>query len=181
MKSVIPKQWILWRWVHVKHSNNTKRTLFEKQYIIMYISCAHHLDINVVLSALTVSVPLPWASYQIRKFVELRMRWECRERFPRLHGLAIPTCMSESLTGGVLWIRWRENDPDIPGACANRCFTHLYFLYTLQWRHNRRDSVSNHQFHGLFRRREKYIKAPRRWPLCGRFTGDRWFPRTNGQ
>ena len=24
-------------------------------------------------------------------------------------------------------------------------------------------------------------KAPRRWPLCGEFTGDRWIPRTNGQ
>ena len=25
------------------------------------------------------------------------------------------------------------------------------------------------------------IKAPRHWPLCGKFTGDRWIPRTNGQ
>ena len=25
------------------------------------------------------------------------------------------------------------------------------------------------------------IKAPRQWPLCGEFTGDRWIPRTNGQ
>ena len=25
------------------------------------------------------------------------------------------------------------------------------------------------------------IKAPRHWPLCGEFTGDRWIPRTNGQ
>ena len=23
--------------------------------------------------------------------------------------------------------------------------------------------------------------APRHWPLCGEFTGDRWMPRTNGQ
>ena len=27
----------------------------------------------------------------------------------------------------------------------------------------------------------KNIKAPRKWPLCGEFTGDRWIPRTNGQ
>ena len=34
----------------------------------------------------------------------------------------------------------------------------------------------------LFRRRFKEnIKAPRRWPLCEEFTGDRWIPRTNGQ
>ena len=28
---------------------------------------------------------------------------------------------------------------------------------------------------------QENIKAPRRWPLCGEFTGDRWIPRTNGQ
>ena len=25
------------------------------------------------------------------------------------------------------------------------------------------------------------IKDPRHWPLCGKFTGDRWIPRTKGQ
>ena len=41
------------------------------------------------------------------------------------------------------------------------------------------DGVSNHQPHDcllkrLFRRRsKKKIKAPRHWPLCGEFTGDR--------
>ena len=25
------------------------------------------------------------------------------------------------------------------------------------------------------------MKAPRHWPLCGEFTGDRWIPRTKGQ
>ena len=28
---------------------------------------------------------------------------------------------------------------------------------------------------------KEYIKAPRHWPLCGEFTGDRWILRTNGQ
>ena len=36
-----------------------------------------------------------WASYQIRKIAGLRMHRECRERFPRHHGLAIPTCITE--------------------------------------------------------------------------------------
>ena len=59
--------------------------------------------------------------------------------------------------------------------------------YTLWWRHNGHDDVSNHQPHhclpnGLFgRRSKKNVKAPRHWPLCGEFTGDRWIPRTNGQ
>ena len=25
------------------------------------------------------------------------------------------------------------------------------------------------------------VKDPRHWPLCGKFTGDRWIRRTNGQ
>ena len=28
------------------------------------------------------------------------------------------------------------------------------------------------------RRIKEYTKAPRHWPLCGEFTGDRWIPRT---
>ena len=28
---------------------------------------------------------------------------------------------------------------------------------------------------------KKKIKAPRHWPLCEEFTGDRWIPRTKGQ
>ena len=28
---------------------------------------------------------------------------------------------------------------------------------------------------------QKNIKAPRHWPLCGEFTGDRWIPHTNVQ
>ena len=48
--------------------------------------------------------------------------------------------------------------------------------WTLQWRHNERDDVSNHQpgdcfLNRLFRRRSKkildYIKAPRHWSLWG--------------
>ena len=45
------------------------------------------------------------------------------------------------------------------------------------------DSVSNHQPHQPFIQTQikENIKAPRHWPLCGEFTGDRWIPRTNGQ
>ena len=67
----------------------------------------------------------------------LRMRRECRERFPRHrfqrkpqvsdpdmhHGTCVthvPWCMSGSLTRGG-----GENVPGIPGACANLNFTHL--------------------------------------------------------
>ena len=59
-------------------------------------------------------------------------------------------------------------------------------LRALGWRHNGHDCVSNHQPHDcllnrLFGRRSHKLKAPRHWPLCGEFTGDRWIHRTNGQ
>ena len=55
------------------------------------------------------------------------------------------------------------------------------------WRHNDRDGVSNHQPHDcllnwLFKRRSKKTSKLRVTGLCaGKFTGDRWLPRTNGQ
>ena len=57
----------------------------------------------------------------------------------------------------------------------------------LQWRHNERDGVSNHQPHDclldrLFKSHVKEnIKAPRHWLLCEEFIEHRWIPSTNGQ
>ena len=57
-------------------------------------------------------------------------------------------------------------------------------LPTLQWRHNERDGVSNHQpqdclLNRLFKGQIKEnIKAPRHRPLCGEYTGDQWISRT---
>ena len=59
--------------------------------------------------------------------------------------------------------------------------------YSLRWRHNGRDGVSNHQPHVCYLNRlfkaqiKEHIKAPRHWPSCGKFVGDQWIPRTNGQ
>ena len=54
-----------------------------------------------------------------------------------------------------------------------------YALNPLQWRHNERDSVSNHQLHDclsncLFRQRSKKTSKLRVTGLC--VTGDRWIP-----
>ena len=56
------------------------------------------------------------------------------------------------------------------------------------WRHNERDSVSNHRrvdclLNRLSRRRSKKISKLRvtAWPLWGEFTGDRWITGTKGQ
>ena len=48
--------------------------------------------------------------------------------------------------------------------------------YSLQWRHNGRAGISNHQPNDCLLNRysgmnKKNIKAPRHWPLCGEFTG----------
>ena len=57
----------------------------------------------------------------------------------------------------------------------------------LQWRHNERVGVSNHQPQDCLPNRlfkaqiKENTKAPRHWPLCGEFTGDRWIPRMKGQ
>ena len=60
-------------------------------------------------------------------------------------------------------------------------FTIQEMSKSLQGRHNERDDVSNHRRldclpNRFFRRRSKSenINAPRHWPLCEDFTGDRW-------
>ena len=67
----------------------------------------------------------------------LRMRRECRERFPRHYGLAIPTCITarawrtcrdayrDRLPAVSFEVRGGENVPGIPGACATHNFTYL--------------------------------------------------------
>ena len=70
---------------------------------------------------------------------------------------------------------------------AYRRYTYQQFSIPLQWRHNGRNSVSNHQPRDCLLNRlikahiKENIKAPRHWPLYGEFTGDRWIPRTKGQ
>ena len=54
--------------------------------------------------------------------------------------------------------------------------------YSLQWRHNERHFVSDHQLHDSLLNRffqtqiNENIKALRHWPLCGKFTGTGEFP-----
>ena len=67
-------------------------------------------------------------------------------------------------------------------------YSKVVFSYQpLQWRHNERDGISNHERHDcLFNRLfeaqiKENIKAPRHWPLWEEFTGYQWIPRTKGQ
>ena len=58
--------------------------------------------------------------------------------------------------------------------------TELYDDVTVQWCHNERDDISNHQPQDclLQAQIEENIKAPHHWPLWGEFIGDRWIPHT---
>ena len=51
---------------------------------------------------------------------------------------------------------------------------------TLQWTSRRLKSTASRLFIQPFVRRKpnKNIKAPRHWPMWGKFTGDRWISRT---
>ena len=71
------------------------------------------------------------------------------------------------------WQHWSDADP---------------VLTPLQWCHNELDDTSNHRRHDVMftqpfvrAQTKENIKAPRHWPLCWEFTGDRWIPRTEGQ
>ena len=64
-----------------------------------------------------------------------------------------PIPQPKVITMTSYWVRWGFKSP------ASRLFTQS-FIHT-QIKEN--------------------VKAPRYWPLCGEFTGDRWIPRTNGQ
>ena len=54
------------------------------------------------------------------------MRRECRERFPRYRGLAIPAGITARAWLAVSFeVSGEENVPGIPGACATHNFTYL--------------------------------------------------------
>ena len=59
----------------------------------------------------------------------------------------------------------------------------LHITLTSQWTRYRLKSPASPLFTQPFIRAQikENIKAPRHWPLCVEFTGDRWIPRTNGQ
>ena len=61
--------------------------------------------------------------------------------------------------------------PNCPGDIQGRLATYLRFTFTLHWRHNERNGVSNHRrldclLSLLFRRRSKKTSKPRVTALC---------------
>ena len=100
------------------------------------------------------------ASIEYTAFVTWRMTWINYLMFVKKES---PTINGEVRRTLPIWIsnirRWHK--------------------VTLQWRHNERNCVSNHQPHDcllnrLFRRRSKKNQSPASLALLGEFTGDRW-------
>ena len=62
-------------------------------------------------------------------------------------------------------------------------FRSWYITLTSLWARLRLKSPASRLFTQAFIQAQikENIKAPRHWPLCGEFRGDRWIPRTNGQ
>ena len=104
-------------------------------------------------------VPRKWPEY-----------FECGQKAHRILGLQLEYTSNARITVRIHFIRSVH-----------------YLQCTLQWRHNERDSVPNHQPHDCLRNSlfktqiKENIKAPRHWPLWGELTGDRWIPRTKDQ
>ena len=111
------------------------------------------------------------------------------------HGHAF---LNTSLLCGESWLFvWTNNETnkrfgdDLIHVRQDAHVTSLqWFNIALQWRHNGRDNVSNHQPHDcilnrLFRRRSKKTSKLRVTGLCAGNSpetgGPRWIPRTNGQ
>ena len=85
-----------------------------------------------------------------------------------------------------LWPCWEEWNYSYLLPLSHREIL-TYLLGTLQWRHNGRDNVSNHQPHDVFFS-TVYSDTDKRKHQCSAslafvrgFHRDRWIPRTNGQ
>ena len=107
------------------------------------------------------------------------LRWESQQE--RRQSFLLYNTVQYIRKRSSLWLR-----------CAYRVFASRYELITSNWQYItvaslwsrwRLKSPASPLFTQLFIRVQikESIKAPRHWPLCGEFTGDRWIPGTKGQ
>ena len=137
-----------WKYInfYIKYANNffvihlavITLVAMSPERVYVYRSLVNHMKTTQIVNRLHSS----WEALFMgllpnKRNYGLRMRRECRERFPRHrlqrkppvsdpdmhHGTFVthvPWCMSESLTH-----TGEENVPGIPGACATRNFAYL--------------------------------------------------------
>ena len=98
--------------------------------------------------------------YQNRYFV-------CQGKFYR------PLPSSKHSNRKSVWFELVQKWPDLGKRNVSETLKLRRNSHVLEWRHNERDGVSNHQLHdcllnSLFKTQIKAsTKAPRHWPLCG--------------
>ena len=94
--------------------------------------------------------------------------------YPTIHHIETEMCIF-LFPNGAMWDRGQVH--------FGVCVIGLYITMTSKWARWRIKSPASRLFTQPFIREEikANIKAPRHWPLCGEFTGDRWIHRTNGQ
>ena len=96
--------------------------------------------------------------------------------------LSAINCCYITLTSQWTW--WRLKPP--ASGLFTQLFIHVQITESIKiprhWSWWRLKSPALRLFIQPFLQTQiKNIKAPRRWPLCWEFTGDRWIPRTKGQ
>ena len=88
------------------------------------------------------------------------------------------------LTEASLGYPWQQSIKAMPRIGIPFLYiAHLVITVTSWWARLRLESPASPLFTQPVIRVQikENIKAPRQWPLCGKFTGDRWIPCTNGQ
>ena len=182
------------RWINSPHKRPVTRKTFPLDDVIMYwtkIVCAKNL--------IWLCSECIWSTYMHFRKTEYHAEYSdkiaCGLRFVVVRKAIYPypsrliqnhtitpmsVNMGKHITISVIknWLYNHSNTKHNTTVCV---------FHALRWRHNGRDSVSNHQPHDcllnrLFIRRSKKTLKLRVTGLCaGEFTGDRWIPRTNGQ
>ena len=86
---------------------------------------------------------------------------------------------SAQCVGTLMKPLWKKN----PRRVVKFYLTKMSLWNTLKDKGQTDKSPASRLFAQLFIQTQikENIKAPRHWPLCGEFTGDRWIPRTNGR
>ena len=124
---------------------------------ISSVNC--HRKITLVLTMQNVIMPI----------LNLRFCWK-HQIYTWYHGIQV-LCISNfyrrrlnRFQWQIEWIVFKHYDDVIMTMLASQ-ITSLTVVYSIVY------SGVNQRKH----------QTPRHWPLCGKFTGDRWISRTNGQ
>ena len=87
-------------------------------------------------------------------------------------------CCGDIVTSGCIHVIHQVTRSNDLRACNTIILLPLFVTVTSQWARCCLESPASPVFTQPFIQAQikENINAPRHWPLCGEFTGDRWFP-----